>query len=271
MSVKESLLWRLESPGGSTHYLFGTMHTRSALAHAFLAAIDPFLSEAEVLATEYDLTDPAVNGFSGVSTPPGYDLLAIFESKKFDKCRHIIFKATGIDLQRLRFLHPFLVQSLIDASFFSEDHSLALDQALAQSGAGKGLASAGLETFERQLAIIQQVPIEESVQQLWEMSRNISRHRRHLLKMMKWYQEQRIQQLYLGAKRGLGNHRRLFLYDRNQRMVDTFLELATDRTVFAAVGAAHLGGDKGFLAHLKRSSWRVRPILLHAGRGSKVN
>lgn len=266
MSKKNSLLWRLEAPVGRTHFLFGTMHTRSALAHAFLAGVEPYLSEVQILATEYDLTDPDVSGFHGVSTPPGYDLLIALGTKKFEKCRRMIIKATGIDLQRLRFLHPFLVQSLIDASFFSEDHALALDQALAQIGTERGLTSAGLETFERQLAIIEQVPIEEGVQELWLMSRHISRHRRHLLKMMKWYQDQRIQQLYLGAKRGLGNHRRLFLYDRNRRMVESLIDLAAERSIFAAVGAAHLGGEKGILAQLKRANWRLRPIFLNTGR-----
>jgi uncharacterized protein len=270
MSNKDSLLWRLEAPGGTTHFLFGTMHTRSALAHAFLAGVEPCLSEVEILATEYDLTDSALHGFSGVSTPPGYDLLTALGAKKYEKCRRMIFKATDIDLQRLRFLHPFLVQSLIDASFFSEDHALALDQALAQIGAERGLTSAGLETFERQLAIINQVPIEESVRQLWFMSRHISRHRRHLLKMMEWYQDQRIQQLYLGAKRGLGNHRRLFLYDRNRRMAESLVDLAAEHSVFAAVGAAHLGGEHGILAQLKRANWRLRPMLLNTSRSGTV-
>jgi len=266
MSDKNSLLWRVEAPDGGTHFVFGTMHTRSAQAHAFLAGLEPYLAEVQVLATEYDLTDTALQGFSGVSTPPGYDLLKALGAKKFDKCQRIIAKTTGIDLHKLRFLHPFLVQSLIDASFFSEDHALALDQALAQLGSERGLASAGLETMEWQLAIINQVPIEESVQQLWGMSRNITSHRRQLLKMMKWYQDQRIQQLYLGAKRGLGNHRRLFLYDRNRRMVESLAELASERAIFAAVGAAHLSGEKGILAQLKRAAWRVRPISLNTGR-----
>jgi len=266
MSEKNSLLWQLEAPDGVIHYLFGTMHTRSTLAHAFLVGIKPYLSEVQVLATEYDLQDPATQGFHGVTTPGGYDLKQALGEKKFEKTHRIIAKATGIDLQRLRHLHPFLVQSLIDASFFSEDHALALDQALSQVGAELGLQSAGLETFERQLAILQEIPLEESVQQLWSMSRNITRHRRHLLKMMEWYQDQRIRELYLGAKRGLGNHRRLFLYDRNQRMTEALVDLASGQRVFAAVGAAHLGGQKGILAQLKRASWSVYPMNLNPGR-----
>lgn len=256
MKENRALLWSCQRPGRTdTHYLFGTMHVRASDAHLFLQHIIPYLGEIDQYAAEYDLRE---------EVPPlpqqHFDLLDQMGPKVFTKTQAIIKKATGIDLIHFRYYHPTLTQGLIDASFFSNDHALPLDQVLWNQAGVLGCSRYGLESLSDQMTFLQSIPTDQAIKSIKDVARSICTYRRQANNMLRWYRAQRVELIYQKARKGLGKQRKLLLFHRNFQMVQRFQALSEDGSIMAGVGAGHLGGNQGMIALLKKKHWKVKPI-----------
>ena len=62
------------------------------------------------------------------------------------------------------------------------------------------------------------------------------------------------------VKKTAGSMRDALLYDRNIIMADRIEELGSQSSLFAAIGAGHLGGKKGVLRLLKQKGCEIIPV-----------
>jgi uncharacterized protein YbaP (TraB family) len=69
-----------------------------------------------------------------------------------------------------------------------------------------------------------------------------------------------VQQLYKMVKKNSKGMRPLMLYRRNEVMAERIGALVQEQRVFAAIGAAHLGGGKGVLRLLKKQGLTLHPV-----------
>jgi uncharacterized protein YbaP (TraB family) len=53
----------------------------------------------------------------------------------------------------------------------------------------------------------------------------------------------------------------IMLFDRNRKWIARIQKMMADKPTFFAVGAAHLGGEKGVIALLRKEGYTLRPIL----------
>lgn len=258
---KKTLLWRfsgekLPAPG----YVFGTMHARSARVHQITAHIRPYIDACAAFAAEYDLDEPSAGVPFSLGTEVPLDQL--MGPRHFAKARRILRKTTGIDLMSLRFVHPVLISGMLDEVFFSQEHVQPLDAVLWSYAKEKEKRCIGLESITEQWAVLQQISPQEGAQSIRQLSRNPGKHRRQMLRLMEWYLQGDPHTLYRYAKKGLGKYRRTFLYERNRIMTARILDFAQQQSLFAAVGAGHLSGEKGIIRLLKQNGCAVRPIPL---------
>ena len=137
-----------------------------------------------------------------------------------------------------------------------------LDQYLWDYARRQGKKNSGLESAEEQLQVIKKIPLERQLKDLLYLGKNISRERRELFKMIELYAAGDYQSLFKSAKKSIGNSRRVMLYDRNEIMAARILELIPENSAFFAIGAAHLGGQKGVLRLLKQAGAKVKPVVL---------
>ena len=91
--------------------------------------------------------------------------------------------------------------------------------------------------------------------------KNSSKHRKRLQYLIEKYQKADIKGLYKAAKKDLKSMRKELLYKRNKRLCNNTLSLLEQhKTVFIAVGAAHLAGENGMLRLLKKAGYKVVPV-----------
>ena len=258
---QDSLLWRIEGETISgVSYLFGTMHVRDRRAFRLLDPVRERIDACEAFAAEFGLEEVEFHFDPRLLTLlPGQTLDCIIPRKRYEKLRQVLFVAYGIDLDLFRDKRPIILANLIDEQILSRNMPFSLDHELWIYARSCGKKVYGIETYAEQIDIIRQVPLRQQVDALLAIGRNISRHRRQLLKMTELFEKGEIRRLYKSARRGSRSLRKLMLYDRNEIMAVRIAKLFREQSVVCAIGAGHLPGAKGVLRLLKHQGLRVRP------------
>ncbi len=119
----------------------------------------------------------------------------------------------------------------------------------------------GLESFEAQMQIMQEMPLREQLKSLKALATNFKRFRRNLKQTAALYVEGDPQKILKKVKLSSGKMRKILIYDRNLTMTQRILEISQEQSLFAAIGAGHLGGAKGVLRLLKHAGCQLSPVF----------
>ncbi len=259
-----SLLWKLEGdalPGPS--YLFGTMHVRDRRAFQQLATVYEKIGECGGFAAEFHLESTDHDFDAGaMQLPAGQRLSSFYTPKKYKKYRSILLKSTGLDIAQFDHALPFVVLNLATEQLLQQDMPEPLDQHLWSFAKAAGKTLHGIETFREQMEVLRKISLEEQLNMLGGMCKNISRFRHYLLRLTELYEANEVQQLYKLVKRNTKGMRQLMLYRRNEVMAERISGLVREQRMFVAIGAAHLSGGKGVLRLLKHAGFKLTPIRM---------
>lgn len=259
MKKKDCLLWRIESDYSGDSWLFGTMHIKDAKAFGLLDILFQKIDACNAFATELNL-DEINNGGTGMfSTPPVPPLFHLLPSKQYQKLKKILKKALGIELDRLAPLHPMIISKFISDAMMASEMPEFLDDRLWKHARSGEKSLHGIETFEEQIAVFHQIPLKEHLDHLKQLSKNYSATRKKLMRLLDFYARGDLRQLHKAALKGTHNKEEM-VYQRNTIMINRIDALIQEHeTLFAAVGAGHLWGEKGVIRGLKHKGYRLKP------------
>jgi uncharacterized protein YbaP (TraB family) len=262
---KNSLLWRIEGKDNALpSFVFGTIHVKADFAFENLEPVLNALDQCAAFAAELSLEEAAqhLNLASAALATPQNHLPTVLPTRKYEKIRNLLKRATQIDIQRLAHLRPMLLMNTLDEVFMpAGGQADALDAFLWNLAQKKGKAIFGLETVQSQAAVMDNMDPKLEVSAFLHQVKNIAQSRRQIRKTIDWYRSGNIWQLHRSSYRSLGKWRNVLLTRRNLIMAERILEIDASQPVFAAVGAAHLAGKYGVLALLKRQGYRVTPVI----------
>jgi uncharacterized protein YbaP (TraB family) len=260
--LKQTFLWKLSPPNKtSASYLLGTMHVKDARVFLRQHHLLELIEGVDLYAAETDLRELQLqSNLQTMLIPGGRRLPDFFTEKQYAKMHRILKKAFGIDIHQFAHFRPFFISSMIDEAILSKDMPYSLDESLWRFADELGKDMKGVESYEHQLSIMKKMPIELQAKHLLSLSKQVSAHRREILKLTEYYVQGNIQQLHRSARRGMGDLRKLLLWERNDRMADRIHELIREQSCFCAVGAGHLWGEKGVLKLLKDQGNEVKGL-----------
>jgi len=260
---QDSLLWKIEMPGtGQVSYLFGTMHVRDLRAFGWLDVAKQYVADAEVFATEFDFAETDSEALAlALELPEGKDLEQWLSPQAWRNLDRYASKKFSSSAEAFRYQHPMTVSTALSMAFLLEESAHSLDETLWQYARSLGKPTTGVETFADQLDTLRNIPFEQHLKGLTWLLKNYGRHKTRLHKMMRRYADGEIQALYQSAKKDAKGMRKILLYRRNELMARRFAEIASEQSLFCAVGAGHLAGGKGMLRLLKKAGFKIKPIL----------
>ena len=183
----------------------------------------------------------------------------VLGQKKFDKLHTILNRAFGFDLEQHKRFLPLIILNLLAESVLREDNHEALDAYIWSEAKKLQLVCDGIESLEEQLSVLGALDIEVQLKMLKEVGKNVSKYRKSIIHLSELYVNEDIAKLYKKTKMSLGVLRKDLLYNRNELMADR-IHNNIKKASFYAVGAAHLGGDQGIIAKLKRKGITAKPI-----------
>lgn len=248
---------------GKTSYLMGTMHSQDARAFRYFETAQNLMAACEIYAPEMNLLEVDPHRLKAAFTlPADLHLDRVWRAKKYERYREICQKCFGLDLAKLTDSAPIYIQGMMMASCLGKENPLTLDQALLFYARDCELSLQGVESPEEQYFIAQQLDAKEQIRQLAVALSRPDRFRQQAGRLCELYAQNDIQALYKIGKRSLGAFRKILLYDRNIVMAQRIFETSEHHKVFAAVGAAHLPGERGVMRLLKQRGCKLLPIRL---------
>lgn len=257
--LADSLLWRLKHPSsGAFHFLYGTMHVKNKAAFAHIERVEPLLSRSALYVGEMDLADPQLAELNDHFRLGSHQTLVdLYGRHRYSRMQTIIAKAYDVDIDLYIDLKPMILANILSEKTLVQHYDVALDQHLWHMAEEYDIETAGLESAQDQINILNNTSILEQKKMLNATFKNVNRYKKRLLALSKMYEDERLKDLFKVSKNSLGALRKPLLYDRNNRMADRVVELCQGEQVFITVGAAHLAGKYGLLRLLKKSGFKI--------------
>lgn len=264
--MKNTLLWKLSpKKGGPDSYLFGTMHVRDLRAFDSLEQAKRCLEKCAVFASEFDFSETDPYAVAELMKLPENTTLDQLLKPGTWKCLKLYSqKKLAVPVEHMQHLHPMSVSLALTNALLMDEATHSLDETLWEHAKSIGKKTTGVETFDEQLQTLRNIPFEQHLKSLTWLLKNYARQKRRMKKMLIWYQSGDLQRLYKAAKKDAKGMRKELLYKRNKLMAARFADIAGTESLFCAVGAGHLAGQKGLLRLLKKQGFRVRTIAPNA-------
>lgn len=257
----QSLLWEISGNGLSKKsYIYGSMHVSERVSYHLSDAFFTHLLQADFVANESepstwsDLNDLFGNqGFDFGSSK----LYRSFYQKPMDKralYRH--FRNENFSMDNL----------LFRTNEFRKDYQeeTYLDMFIYQTGRKYRKKTVGLEDAKESMALIlnidyeDQRPNEENMQKLAKLLKGKLPGEA----MVDFYREKDLDMLdSLSILSSPASYLENMLFKRNEIMTKSMDSIMKKGSLFAAVGAAHLPGNRGMIEMLRKKGYTVTPVF----------
>ena len=258
-ATEKGLFWKLESPTGSTSYLFGTMHTDDNRVADMtpkmldaMKSVDTFVMEAE------PAQDPSIFLMKDA------DLTTMLTQAEFDQVRqladfHVMHMGAAMQMK------PWLLAVVFDLP--KPQTEFAQDNLLMTKSEDFGKEIKGLESSQEHFSIMDAFSIDEQMVMLRAvLKRTQTQKEADFERLIKAYlngDSDKISALDEKITGGMlpkalwAKMRSKLLDERNVVMAQRSIAAANEKPVFVAVGASHLAGDNGLIAAFKKAGFKL--------------
>ena len=266
----KALLWKISGQGLSRpSYIVGTIHSRDARAFGQVPQLLEIIKGQDAVAGELDLTagmGASLDLAMAMMMPEGKELADLYSKPKYQRVQAAVQEELGPMAMMAGRIKPFFLMAMLSETAMREDSAMVLDQYLEQKAKAMGKDVLGIETAEEQMAAVNDLPLQEQADMLYELVEH-DLYRADMERMMDAYAAQDLDRLTkIATLGGLSDKfSARLLTDRNKVMtqrVDSLMQ--GGRTFLFAVGAAHLPQEQGVLEQLRRMGYAVEPVLKQA-------
>jgi uncharacterized protein YbaP (TraB family) len=170
----------------------------------------------------------------------------------------------GISINFFNKTKPFFISAELAGVYSTSDMPEPLDIHLLNIAKANGKKVFGIETFEEQVATVDKIPLKEQAQMLVKSIEDTMNVEKLYDELLNTYLNADLEKMIkLSKDPSLPLHfSKIFVDERNIRMAGRIAEFAIKQSVFCAVGAAHLGGENGIIAMLRKKGFTVNPVIL---------
>ena len=262
----QGLLWKIESPGLTPSYLFGTIHSEDARVLNVPPAVQTVFDTTRIYVMEALLDDAAMATMSSAMLfSDGHTLPQVVSAATYAKTVAAMSEY-GLPEAALQVMKPWAVA--VTLSLPQPKTGVVLDMVLLQKAQAQGKPTAGLETVAEQVSVLDSFSLADQVTMLEDSLRQIpardstyaAMHSAYLARDLAALASLSDAQIAQGD-RALGKKIQVQMLDkRNRRMVERMQSYLKQGDAFIAIGALHLPGPQGVLALLAAQGYRITAV-----------
>jgi len=274
-SIEKPFLWKIE--GQKPSYLFGTIHVSDVRVTTLHPSVEKAFQSSEFVYTEIPLDNNTVLlQVSNLLLEGDQKLADIVPADLLTRAEKLLQNINpaltiqpfdGFKVWALATMLPLLEQQL------SSPGGQALDIKLYQTAVKQGKEVGGLETLQEQMAIFDNLTLEEEIKMLRDTLEFMEQANAEGTKIAEefilHYQKGNLEDFgallvkYVKDDEFSKNFMQKLLHDRNILMADRILKLLEDnpsKSYFFAVGAGHYWGDTGIQNLLAKQGIKVQRL-----------
>jgi uncharacterized protein YbaP (TraB family) len=279
------LLWRIEGPGiSSPSYLFGTMHLTERRVFEFSDSVLVAFRSADAFAMEIDM-DSAMTYMLAPGGPlqdTTNFMRRLFTAEEYQFVDSLVKKKSGVRIAQLNLKRLWFIEKLLQeeqevinktAGSGAKAENVFLDGWLHQKATFLGKPIHSLERLTNQLAFmsadVSEVQKDIFLESIGYKATDTDRpgdaeifdaRVKFLDSLVNLYYAGNPESIYNLVGKSAGASHGPGLVKRNIEMADNLATLVRSKSIFAAVGAAHLSGDTGLITLLRAKGFSVNPV-----------
>jgi len=272
----KSLLWEISGNGlKSPSYLYGTIHSSQEKFFDMPDSVFNAIENTESFAGELDMDSLqffASKLITGLKSYTSAELL--LDEKDFDRLKEIIKEKLGTTYESLPVKEPAFIATLLEQDNFKGSMPFFIDEYLYRIAKSKNKTILGIETFDEQLSLFNNLSEKDKKDILLEIINEDSAKVKNLYEELAeaYYNNdlKKIEKLVSSEMSKSADIESRFLTKRNYKMADAISKFAGEHSLFAAIGAAHLPGKEGVISLLKKKGYSLRPVkVIRTGTAKK--
>lgn len=262
-----SLLWEVSGRGlTQPSYLYGTMHMVCEEDAKMSEGLKDAIRKSKQIYFELDMDnmEEMMGALKYARMSNGLKLSDLVSTEDYQKLE-AYFKENKVmfPFAMLSRFKPYFISAFISEGLLGCDKKVSIEQQIMTEAKETEKEIFGLETMEFQASIFDSIPYEKQAEDLVMYVDSIDKYRKVTQRMADMYRRQEIKNmdsLTEESDPGMMQYMGILLYDRNKRWADQIPEQMFQMPTLFAVGAGHLGGEKGLLELLKKQGFTVKPL-----------
>lgn len=260
------LLWEISKPGGTSSYLFGTIHSEDPEILDLAKPVkDAFAGAASVVLEVMMDTDAMVYTSTAMLMTDGRLLSDILGQALFMQTVTAM-QARGIPELVLERMKPWAVATSLAMPV--PETGMVLDLVLYQQAQQAGKQVYGLETIREQLDVFDGMSLEDQVALVRDAVEQFAEVEDMHEALLDAYKQRDLgamlainkQVMDASDQRLARDFQRRLIIDRNRRMADRMQQYLKKGNAFVGVGALHLPGEQGLLELLEQRGYSVKRV-----------
>ncbi len=264
LALDNGLLWKIEAPSGKVSYLLGTIHTDDQRVAELQPKVIEALNQTDTFMMEtLPPRDPSIFMLKQGA------IAEMLTEKEFDQVRELAeFHAMHIEAAMR--MKPWLLAVIFDLPKPKSMYSM--DELLLAKAEEKLKTIKGLEKTSEHFSVLDSISLDDQIVMLRAvLKRSQKEKERDFEKLLKAYQSENLKKISdldeaitggMLPKELWARMKTKLIDERNVGMANGLISNASENSVFAAVGASHLGGEGGILNRLVDAGYKISPVTI---------
>ncbi|PKP20262.1 MAG: hypothetical protein CVU05_09490 [Bacteroidetes bacterium HGW-Bacteroidetes-21] len=261
--IGQNLLWKISGKGiQEPSYLYGTIHITDKRVFSFDSTVTKAFHSCDALALEMVMDQIKKEDVEANMLMKTGTLKDLYTPEEWEFTDKAFKEKTGSSLMLFMKMKPFFVYSQLLQSGMSKDMPEALDMYLLKEYRAKNKPVLGIEVLADQLGAIDQIELKEQAKMLYNALKDTTTNTDQFDGLIDVYLNQDIDKMLemMNDTTLPEKFNQAFLVGRNVKMAENIAKYSKKQKVFNAIGAAHLPGEKGVIALLRKKGYTVEPV-----------
>ena len=262
-----TLLWqvsgkKLKNPS----YLFGTFHLLCKDDIKFSEQLKTVLLSSDEVYMEMDMDDPStmLSGLFYMNMKGGKKLKDLYTAVEYKKVESYFTDSVGIPLMMLQSIKPYFLVAMLYPKMMNCKTASGVEEELVSIAKENKKEIKGLETIQFQSSVFDSIPYEWQAKELLKNIDSFSIYKKEFDTMLLQYKNQQLPAMENSLAKsefGSDKYEDILLAKRNLNWVGQLKTIMKKESVFVAVGAGHLVGEKGLINLLRKEGYTVEPLV----------
>lgn len=263
----KGLLWEISGNGLSQpSYIFGTIHLICPDNFFIPKGTEEKFKIAQQVFLEIDMDDPQIMMKTQklMISADGKKLKDIMNESDYQIFSKYFKKISGMDVVMFGSAKPMVYMSFALMKSAGCPMPKSYEEYFVKEAKTEKKEVFGLETIEDQVAVMDRATTEQQVGWLMDAVKETENGNSIYDQMIDLYKKQDIEALtkmISGQMVGMKGMQDELLDKRNQNWIPVIEQNIRQKSTFFAVGAGHLGGEKGVLTLLQQKGYTLKSLL----------